>query len=140
MRIEHGAGIHKLHAMDLEGVFDNLRSVEGLKTFNLSLLDFAEEVGAIDHSGPPADLADLLERVIFSARRDQFQYTRIHAAKILIKIVSRLVEPDRVSKLLANLKAARIEIFGATVFVALQLEQALVTRLQEIGPPPTNRE
>lgn len=139
VRIEHGAGIHKLQAMDLEGVFDNLRSVEGLRTFKVSLLDFAEEIGSIEEAGAPTDLAELLELVIFSVRRDQFQYTRIHAAKILIRIVSRLPEPDRVSKLLANVKAARIEIFGASVFVALQLEQALVTRLQEIGPPSSER-
>jgi len=139
VQLEHGAGVHKPHAMDLEGVFDDLRSVEGLKTFKVSLLNFAEEIGFVEELGPPTDLAELLELVIFSPRRDQFQYTRIYAARILTRIVPRLHEPDRLSNLLANLKAARTEIFGAAAFVPEQLELALVTRLKEIGPPSSER-
>jgi hypothetical protein len=139
VRIEHQNGVRRLHALDLEGIFDNLRGVEGLKTFKVDLLDLAEEVGAVEEQGAPTDLADLLELVIFSARRDQFQYTRLYAARILTRIVPRLLEADRVSGLLANLVAARSEIFGASKFVPEQLEVALVERLREIGPPQNNK-
>jgi hypothetical protein len=135
VRIEHETGVYRIHALDLEGVFDDLRSVEGLKAFKVDLLNLAEEIGAIEEQGPPTDLADLLELVIFSQRRDQFQYTRVHAARILTRIVPRLPEADRIGSLLAHLKAARSEIFGATNFVPEQLEMALVERLREIGPP-----
>lgn len=135
VRIEHQKGVRRLHALDLEGVFDDLRSVEGLKAFKVDLLDLAEEVGAVEEKDSPTDLADLLELVIFSARRDQFQYTRIYAARILTRIVARLPEADRISGLLANLVAARSEIFGASSFVPEQLELALIERLKEIGPP-----
>lgn len=133
--LEHKTSVHILQPMDFEGVFDHLRGVEGLRTFKARLLDFAEEIGAIEEQGPPTDLADLLEMVIFSQRRDQFQYTRVHAAKALTRIVPRLPESERVSTLLANLKAAREEIFGRTQFVPEQLEAALIERLREIGPP-----
>ncbi|MFT3722558.1 MAG: hypothetical protein QM773_03140 [Hyphomonadaceae bacterium] len=137
--IEHKNGKHRIEASDLEGVFDHLRGIEGLKAFKISLLDLAEEIGAIEEKGHPADLAELLELVVFSARRDQFQYTRVHAAKILTRIVPRLQEADRISNLLANLKAARSEIFGATNFVPEHLELALVERLREIGAPSQGR-
>ena len=135
VKVEHQAGANRLGAMDLEGVFDNLRSVEGLRAFKYSLLDFAEEIGFVDEQGAPTELAELLELVIFSPRRDQFQYTRLHAAAVLVKIIPRIAEPDRISKLLANLKAARQEIFGASRRVPDLLEVALVERLREIGPP-----
>ncbi len=135
VRLEHQSGVNHLGAMDLEGVFDNLRGVEGLRAFKYSLLDFAEEIGFVEEQGPPTELAELLELVTFSPRRDQFQYTRLHAALVLTKIVPRISESDRLSKLLANLKAARQEIFGASHRVPDLLERALIERLREIGPP-----
>ncbi len=135
VRLEHQSDVNHLGAMDLEGVFDNLRGVEGLRAFKYSLLDFAEEIGFVEEQGPPTELAELLELVTFSPRRDQFQYTRLHAASVLTKIVPRISEADRLSKLLANLKAARQEIFGASHRVPDLLERALIERLREIGPP-----
>jgi hypothetical protein len=135
VRAEHESGEHPVQPMDFEGVFDELRAVQGLKALKQAMLDFAEQIGAVEERGSPTDLADLLEKVIFDQRRDQFAYTRIHAAKALTRIVPRLVEPDRVSTLLAKLKAARSEIFGASIVVPELLEAALVERLREIGPP-----
>lgn len=132
---EHRDGKRKLEPLDFEGVFDALRDVEGLKALKIDMLDFAEQIGAFDHTENLSSLAQLLELIIFSSRRDQFQYTRVHAAKILTRIVPRLMEPDSVSTLLANLKAGREDLFGRSRFVPEQLEKALVLRLQEIGAP-----
>ncbi len=132
---EHESGKNKLEALDLEDVFESLRDVEGLKNLKLEMLDFAERIGAIDFRDHPTSLASLLEQVIFSVRRDQFQYTRIHAAKILTRIVPRLAEPETVSTLLAKLKAGREDLFGRSQFVPDMLDRALVLRLQEIGAP-----
>lgn len=135
VQAEHYSNAHRIHSLDLEGVFDELRGVEGLRDLKIGLVDFAMEVGAVEEAGEPTDLAELLELVIFSSRRDQQKYTRIHAAKGLTRIVPRLLEPERVSSLLAQLKAARTEIFGRNLVVPEHLELALVERLREIGPP-----
>lgn len=135
VRAEHETGKHGIDPMDLHGVFEHLRGVEGLKAFKLKLIDFAEEIDPISLGKPPMELAELLENIIFDSRRDQFQYTRIHAAKLLTRIVPRLADPSTVSGMLAHLKAARSEIFGANKYVPEFLERAPVTRLQEIGPP-----
>lgn len=132
---EHQNSAKRVEVWDFEGVFDHLRSVEGLRDFKFDLIEFVYEIGAIETVGAPNELEELLRTLVFSPRRDQFKYTRVQAAKALIKIVPRLNDPVRVSELLAELKAARDDIFGAAQFVPTQLENALVTRLEEIGPP-----
>lgn len=132
---EHQSSTKRVEVWDFEGVFDHLRSVEGLRDFKFDLIDFVYEIGATEKAGAPNELEDLLRMLVFSPRRDQFKYTRVQAAKVLTRIVHRLDDPVRVSELLAELKAASADIFGAAEFVPAQLERALVTRLEEIGPP-----
>ncbi len=135
VRIEHETKKHPVHVLDFLEVFADLRSTEGLKNFKFKLIDFVEEIGRIEEHGPPIELQQLLEQLIFGTRRDQFQYTRIYAAKVLIRTIPRLPDPDPLSAMLANLKAHRTELFGAANFVPDLLERALVERLREIGPP-----
>jgi hypothetical protein len=135
VRVEHDTNAHRIQPGDFSDIFDHLRSIEGLRDFKFDLLDFAEKIGAFEERSVPKDFADLLEQIIFTSRRDQFIYTRIHAAKALTNIVPRLDDRNDLGAMLVNLRMKRKELFGASTFVPAKLEEALEKRLKEIGPP-----
>lgn len=145
---EHAQAIKtggKTDVSDLQPVFEYLRAVEGFKPFKLALLDFAEQVGYVDEPEAPVWLARLLRIIIYSTSQDQQTYTRVHAGKILLRIIPHLPDipiPDTpdpstplVTELLRDHITARESVFGSAKRLAADIELALRRRLQELGRP-----
>ncbi|UPT63437.1 MAG: hypothetical protein M0D54_02410 [Hyphomonadaceae bacterium JAD_PAG50586_4] len=127
VRIEHDAKEHAVTAPDLVEVLDSLRNIEGMKAIKVAIIDLAMQLD------PPNETADLLELAMFGAGRDRFQYTRLHAAKVLTDLSARLNDRERLRELLHQLNTAPDDTFGARVFVPNALRQALQERLRELA-------
>ncbi len=123
---EHDAEKPKASVGDLVEVMTNLRSASGLRDLKHEILEFAGKIGS------PTDIADMTQRIIFGSLRDNFQYTRIAAAKLLIDVAPRIDDPSVIAEILELLDKDRRAAFGATTFVPDHLHETLEDRLNDI--------
>lgn len=118
---DSGAG-----TLDFSEIFESLRAVEGLKAIKVDMMEFATKLGSADEA------AQLLDLILFGKGRDRFQYTRIHAAKLLRDLAAQMHDRSLVTTILENLKASSQDAFGARAAVPRALKQALADRLKEL--------
>ncbi len=130
VRSEHEAGAHRVSIGDLIEVMTALRSRSGLKDFKFALLQFAKE------SGPPYDVAEMLDLIMFGAGRDAFQYTRLEAARTLTAVAPNLPVCSQIQDLMTAVEHESQAAFGATQSVAQALLAALQKRSDELGCQP----
>jgi hypothetical protein len=122
VRREHHKG-NNISVGDLVEILTNLRAVSGLRDLKSEILRFAASIGS------PAEIEDMMMRVIAGSLRDAFQYTRIEAARLLTKAVPLLTDPSAVSEAISIIERNRDAAFGAATYVPTELLNTLSRQL-----------
>jgi len=126
---EHLSGAYSAPIGDLMQIMENLRATSGLKDIKFDLLRFAAKIGS------PVDVTELLMGVMMDPGiRDNFQYTRLEAARLMRSIVPQLADPSVVAEALEMFERNRA-VFGAAVALPGLVIEALRKRLDELRPP-----